>query len=126
MKKAVLGSLLLLFGLSLSAQDDFRELFRGIELSSQEQVSIRQVILETQEVISRAQVEMNYFKAQVERLLFEQDVQLSEVEAVMRQSLEWRLKSQMAQIRRRVELRRLLGDERWAQVIRRFQNLEGQ
>lgn len=126
MKKAALFTLILVLGMGLAGQEEFRQLFRGIELSTQEQEAIRGILVETQEVIARAQVEMNYLKAQIERLLFDINVNESEVEEVMKQTLEWRLRSEMARLIRRIRLRKLLGDDRWAIVVRRFQALERQ
>jgi paraquat-inducible protein B len=124
MKQATLLTLVLILGTGLGAQEEIAALFRGVELTSQEREAIRQTIVETQEVIARAQVEMNFHKAQLERLLFDINVSEAEVEELMKQTLEWRLQSEMARLRRRIRLRKILGDERWAQVVRRFQRLE--
>jgi hypothetical protein len=48
--------------------------------------------------------------------LFEEQVNMREVERLLRQSLEWELKERMAQIRRQVELRQLLGDAKYARM----------
>jgi hypothetical protein len=41
---------------------------------------------------------------------------MREVERMLRQSLDWELKERMAQIRRQVELRELLGDAKYARM----------
>ncbi len=55
-------------------------------------------------------------KAQLRKLLFEEQVNMREVERMLRQSLEWELKERLAQIRRQVELRELLGDAKYARM----------
>jgi hypothetical protein len=61
-------------------------------------------------------VEIDVLRAQLRKLLFEEQVNMQEVERMLRQSLEWELKQRMAQIRRQVELRELLGDTKYARM----------
>ena len=52
---------------------------------------------------------------------------MREVERLLRQSLDWEFKERMAQIRRQVELRELLGDAKYArltQVVERRRMLQ--
>jgi hypothetical protein len=65
-----------------------------------------------------AQIELNILQAQLEKLLFPVDVDMREVEELLRASLEWKMIAELAEIRKRVETRKLLGDEGWEQLLR--------
>jgi len=43
---------------------------------------------------------------------------MKEVERILKESLEWKLKSELAEIRRRVEIRKILGEARWEKFLR--------
>ena len=43
---------------------------------------------------------------------------MSQVERLLQSSVEWKLKSEMAEIRRRVEVRKMLGEQKWGQLLR--------
>ncbi|HUV08609.1 MAG TPA: hypothetical protein VMX75_12815, partial [Spirochaetia bacterium] len=42
---------------------------------------------------------------------------MQEVERLLRQSLEWKMKAELAEIRRRVEIRKIFGEQRWEKFI---------
>jgi hypothetical protein len=65
-----------------------------------------------------ARLEIDVLRAQLRKLLFKEQVDMREVERMLRRGLEWELKERMAQIRRQVELRELLGDAKFAQLTR--------
>jgi len=73
---------------------------------------------ETENVIRESRIELNLYKAQLEKLLFPTDVNMKEVEKILRASLEWKMKSELADIRRRVEIRKILGERRWERFLK--------
>jgi len=104
---------------TLFAQDSAAPQFLAeAGLSEQEVKELTRVFDETEAAIREARVEMDVLKAQLRRLLFKEaeKVDMREVERLMRSSLEWELKERMAQVRRQVELRRVLGDRRYARL----------
>jgi hypothetical protein len=94
-----------------------------LELSEAETERLLQIYTETEMVIREADLELDIYKARLARLLFSSEVDMAEVERLLRQSYEWQLKRQLAQIRRQVEIRKLLGDERWARYSRLVRTL---
>jgi len=66
----------------------------------------------------RVQVELNLQKAQLEKLLLEPDVDLGQVEKLLRESAEWKVRGELADIRRRVQLRSISGEDRWVKLVR--------
>ncbi len=79
-------------------------------------------ILEMEEeftIVKReAAVEQNFYKAQLERLLLKPNPNMAEVEEVLRNSMEWKLKETLAGINHRVEVRKIVGEERWVRLLR--------
>jgi hypothetical protein len=70
------------------------------------------------EVMEPAQAQVDVIKQKLTRLLLKEDVDLGEVEQLLRQSLQWELKIRMAVITQQVEIRRIVGDQRWAVMLR--------
>jgi hypothetical protein len=85
-------------------------------LSEQEIAAVTQVFEDTERAIREARLEIGVLKAQLRKLLFAENVDMGEVERLLRAGLEWELKERMAQVRRQVELRRILGDRRYARL----------
>lgn len=107
---------LLAVGFSYAQDWDNPELLERLDLDEQQVEKIREIFEETEKEIRQARVEIDVLRAQLRKLLFEEQVNMQEVERMLRQSLEWELKQRMAQIRRQVELRELLGDAKYARM----------
>jgi len=97
---------------------DDPQILRELGLQEEEIIQIMKIQGETEKVKREAQIELNLYKAQLEKILFSPDVDLEEVEKVLRASMEWKLKSELAEIRRRVEIRKIMGEERWEKFLR--------
>ena len=107
---------LLAAGFSYAQDWDNAELWERLDLDEQEVEKIREIFEETEKEIRQARLEIDLLRAQLRKLLFQEQVNMREVERMLRQSLEWELKERMAQIRRQVELRELLGDAKYARM----------
>jgi hypothetical protein len=66
--------------------------------------------------IKVARAEQEILKAKLKRELINTDADIDTVEEILRDSLEWELEIQLAQIERDLELRNLLGDDAWARM----------
>jgi len=106
-------------GAALAQDWDNPQLLAKAGLSEQEIAEVTAVFDDTEKIIQGARLEIDVLRAQLRKLLFaeEQKVEMREVERLLRSSLEWELKERMAQVRRQVELRRILGDRRYAHII---------
>ena len=108
-------------GLVAAQAPDYTQLLKRLELSEED----TEWFLEFQTGIDNkkreAQIELNIVKAQLEKLLFPVDVDMREVEKLMRTSIEWRLQLELAEIRWRVEVRRKLGEETYTKLLRIIQ-----
>jgi hypothetical protein len=107
---------LLAVGFSYAQDWDNPEVLKRLDLDEQQVEKIRGIFEETEKDIRRSRLEIDVLRAQLRKLLFEEQVNMREVEQMLRQSLEWELKERMAQIRRQVELRELLGDAKYARM----------
>ena len=112
MRKAVFIFLLSLTVVAFAHSQDWDnpEVLQRLGLDEAELDSIRGIFEETEKGIREARLEIDVLRAQLRKLLYVEQVDMREVERLVRQSLEWELKERMAQIRRQVELRKLLGD----------------
>ena len=107
---------LLAGGFSYAQDWDNPEVLERLDLDEQEVEKIKKIFEKTEKEIRQARLEIDVLRAQLRKLLFEEQVNMREVEGMLRQSLEWELKERMAQIRRQVELRELLGDAKYARM----------
>jgi hypothetical protein len=107
---------LMAVGFSYGQDWDNPEVLKRLDLNEQEVEKIRVIFEETEREIREARLEIDVLRAQLRKLLYEDQVNMREVERMLRQSLEWELKERMAQIRRQVELRKLLGDAKYARM----------
>ncbi|MBT3273339.1 MAG: hypothetical protein HN368_09305, partial [Spirochaetales bacterium] len=100
------------------------QIMQRIGLTELEIESVVKVFEDTELIIQEANLELNIYKAQLARLLFPKDVEMREVEKLLSQSYEWQMKRQLAQIRRQVMTRQILGDERWTQYSNIIRNAQ--
>jgi hypothetical protein len=100
---------------------DDPDLMKRLGLEEQQMEKIRELFEQTERQIRQARIEIDILKAELRKELFQEQVQMSEVERLLRRSLDWELKERMAQIRRQVELRTMLGDARYARLMERFE-----
>ncbi len=86
---------------------------------TQEQI---QQILKIQNTYSKkireAALEMNIYKAQLEKMLFEANPDMEKVKKLLEESLQYRLQSEMAAIQERTQTRQLVGEENFQKLMR--------
>lgn len=115
----VLG--LLAAGFSYTQDWDNPEILERLGLKEAQVQEIQEIFEKTEGEIREARLEIDVLRAQLRKLLFQEQVNMREVEQLLRQSLDWEFKERMAQIRRQVELRELLGDAKYARMTQAFQ-----
>ncbi len=120
MKKPTLIAAFLLLAVCVTAAQpiDNTEILKRFGMNDEEIERVMAIQMDTERIIQEARVELNLLKAQLEKLLFDIDVDMNSVERLLRQSIDWKLKAELAEIKRRVELRKLFGEERWAKFLR--------
>ncbi len=114
-----IASVILCLGVvtAVSAQANLNAL-RQLDFSLDELEQMEEIQEMTIEIAQPAQAQINVIKQKLTRLLLRSEVNLEEVERLLRQSLQWELKVRMAEITRQIEIRRIVGDQRWAAMLR--------
>ncbi len=102
--------------------DDTR-LYERLGLSEQQTRSIQETVTREDKVMREAQAELNIRRAQLERLLLDADPDMKQVERLLQSTVDWKVKSEMAGIRLRVEVRRIMGEQKWDQLLRAWRAL---
>jgi hypothetical protein len=118
-KRPILICLLGLIALGFAYGQDWDnpQVLKRLELGEENMENIRGVFEQTEKEIREARLEIDILKAQLRKLLFQQQVNMREVERLLRDSLEWEMKERMAQIQRQVQLRTILGDAKYAKLM---------
>ncbi|RKX84900.1 MAG: hypothetical protein DRP57_04965 [Spirochaetes bacterium] len=78
---------------------------------------------DNQRIIINARAELDIYKAELKKLLLSPDVNMKDVEKLLRKSMDWELKLRLAQIRQQVESRKLVGEKKWIKLVRYTQRL---
>ena len=97
--------------------DDSR-LYERLGLTDQQTGRIQETVTREDKVMREAQAELNIRRAQLERLLLDPDPDMKQVERLLQSTVDWKLKSEMAAIRLRVEIRKIVGEQKWDQLLR--------
>lgn len=113
--------LLVLFAFSAFADDGGKELLKTlaqIKLTEEEREEI-QVILETYiTTIKIPKAELEILHAQLTRELIVDNPDMGRVEELVQESLAWEGKIRVAEIKRELAMKKLLGDRKWALMKR--------
>lgn len=93
-------------------------LLRKLALDPKELDQIEKVLDKDEDALAKARAEIRVIQARLARLLLEQDVPMDQVQALVKESLDWEYKVRMIQIGRQIDLRRILGDGRWSSLFK--------
>ncbi len=120
MKKYMIFILLLL-ALSLNADRMFKaDDLKKLGLTEDEIAKIEEINSRYNKEKLQIYAELNLYKAKVEKELLAAEVNLNEVEKILKESLEWKLKAEMVEIKKRLEMKKLVGDEKWQKITAWF------
>jgi hypothetical protein len=103
-------------GANAAGIDDFNDLTK-LGLSEAEIRQVTDIELESEQAKKQAQLELNILKAQLEKLLADPDPDMKQVEKLLRDSVEWKVKSELAEINKRVQVRKILGEGKWKKLV---------
>ena len=99
---------------------DIRWSVRQLNLSPAEIKSIEDIANSQADGLAEAASEMRIIQAKLERLLLDKDPDMDAIRQLVKSSLDWELQIRMTRIERAIDLRKLLGPERWA-ILQRLQ-----
>ena len=124
MKRLIaLTALILITGVSFAQQNPASSAYtqRGLELlglASDEIQEILQIQEEANAQIVRHRADQGIKKAELARLLLDEDPNMRLVERNLREAAEIEVDIRMVEIRREVAVRQIVGTERWARIAR--------
>jgi len=102
-----------------SADDEeFSRLMKRLGLDAKELKSLEAILDKDQEALDKAKAEIRICQAELSRLLLEKEVPMDKVQALVKESLDWEYQVRMIQIRRQIEIRKILGDGRWGYLFK--------
>lgn len=78
---------------------------------------------DSQRVIINARAELDIYRAELKKLLISPDVNMKDVEKILKKSMNWELKLRIAQIRQQVDSRKLVGEKKWVKLVRYAQRV---
>jgi len=120
MKKYMIFILMLL-ALSINADRMFKaDDLKKLGLTEDEIAKIEEINSRYNKEKLLIYAELNLYKAKVEKELLAAEVNLNEVEKILKESLEWKLKAEMVEIKKRLEMKKLVGDEKWQKITAWF------
>lgn len=108
---------------SVRAKDDYglqeaRRDFRLLALSPEEAGAIGELTEGDARELELARAEIRELQARLARLMLDAKPDMKAIEKTVRQSLDAEYRIRMAQVRRNIALREILGDKRWAALSR--------
>ncbi len=118
-RRFALAGLLLCLGLALvfGQEADDRKVWTRLGLSEEEISRLTAIFDSTERTVRQSRLEIEVLKAQLKKTLFQDPVDMNEVERLLRASLDWEYKLRLAQITRQVQVRQLLGDRKYARLF---------
>ncbi len=103
----------------LSAQALIDEaVLQRLQLNQTVREEIRALVVEQIRMEQELSADQNILQARLQRMLIDEDPDMKQVENLLRESLELRLKEQMGRITRTREMRKLMGEDQWALFLR--------
>ena len=113
----VLG--LLLAAMSAGAQNTYEpDALRGLGLNDTEIDGIREIVQDVQPANARLMAELNIKKAELARLLVDENPNQRQIERNLRESAEIEVQLRMIEIRRELAIREVVGTDRWTAILR--------
>jgi len=98
--------------------------FLGLDLKATEFQAIKAIVDKDAKELERQRATIRECQARLAKLMIAEKPDLGEIGLVVRQSLDAEYAQRMIQISRNLDLRALLGDERWAALYRIVKGLQ--
>ena len=103
---------------ALSAAEGYSpQVLQKLGFTSQQIDQLLAIQEKSRAATQKAQAELAVAKAQLEKLLVDPNVSMVEVEKSVRAAMEWETQIKLAQVQRELEIRRLIGDRRWRELM---------
>jgi hypothetical protein len=119
----ILGAFLVLGSALVHSQQLYeRESLDRLGLTEEESQLVMQTVRDSAAAAARLSAELNIKKAELARLLLDDDPNERQIERVLRESAEIEVELRMLEIRRELAIRDIVGTERWTAILRNLRN----
>jgi hypothetical protein len=105
-------------GAATASQGTWRRDLKQLDLKPAEIKAIQALLALHKDGLSMAASELKIVQARLERLLLEKEPDLDAIRQLVRSGQDWEFKTRMIRIEWTIELRKLLGADRWARLQR--------
>jgi hypothetical protein len=106
--------------LAVTTQEMDREMLRDLGLGEEEIGEITALQERFREMTMETLLERNVIKAQLARELHNADADEEDINRMLERASELRLEQEQAQVRTYLQIRQMLGEENWSELIRRI------
>ena len=92
------------------------EVLLRLGVTEEELGQMQEVDTSTRAAKREAQIELEILTARLKRALLPTDPRMREVEELLREAMDWEFRMRLADIRRQIRIRQVLGDERYTRI----------
>ena len=118
MKRIIIAAVFLAAAVSLFAQEYDQKLLKNQGLTDDQITKLTAIQNQGREEIQKARADANVLKARLTQLLVGSNVDMSQVEKVVKEAADLDVKIKLAQIRQEIAVRKLLGDATWNRLTK--------
>ena len=92
------------------------ELLLRLGVTEEEMAQLQELDSSARAATREARVELEIVTARLKRALLPAEPRMREVEELLREAMDWEFRIRLAEIRRQVRIRQVLGDERYTRI----------
>jgi hypothetical protein len=106
------------------AREEARAIIKALDISPDDMQKIEAVLAKDEAAIARKRGDVKVAQTQIARLLLEANPQIDQIGALVKQAQAAEYDLRMMQISRQIEVKKIIGDRRWA-ILYRFATAAG-
>jgi Spy/CpxP family protein refolding chaperone len=91
---------------------------KPLKLTAEEQKTIRDIVSKDQSEIAKARAEIRISQAKISRLMLDDNPDMAAISAELDRIAEFEKTIKMIQIQRQIEIKKLLGEDRYNELVR--------
>ncbi len=108
----------------LPLAQEARAIVKALAITPEELKKIEAILTKDESTLAKKRADLQVFQAQIARLMLEANPSLDQIGGLVKQGQGLEYDTRMIQFARQVEIKRLLGDQRWA-ILYRFAHSVG-
>ncbi len=118
-RAAGIALFVLLASLSFGQElQDIKREVKALSFTEDELTAVETAVQKGESDLVSAQGEIKVLQAKLELKMTAKEPSIEEIKKLVRESLEWEFKIRIVKIERNMAIRKILGDDRWAQAFK--------